>query len=44
MMCCRIGDAVRQAADYFKDANSDEYTYELTATDWQSGMQDGPAM
>ena len=33
--------AVRQAADHFKGASSDEYTYELTDRDWQAGMQAG---
>jgi RimJ/RimL family protein N-acetyltransferase len=28
--------AFRQAADHFKGASSDEYTYELTAKDWQA--------
>lgn len=28
--------AIRQAADYFKGANSDEYHYECTASDWQA--------
>ncbi|MCX6047939.1 MAG: GNAT family protein [Chloroflexi bacterium] len=35
--------AFRQAADHFKGANSDEYTYELTSQDWQSGGRGGIA-
>ena len=33
--------AVRQAADHFKGASSDEYTYELSHRDWQTEMLDG---
>jgi RimJ/RimL family protein N-acetyltransferase len=32
--------AARHAADHFKGASSDEYTYELSGRDWRAGIQE----
>jgi [ribosomal protein S5]-alanine N-acetyltransferase len=36
--------ALREAADYFKGASSDECRYELGNKEWQAGLQDSAAM